>query len=106
MVTKRNASDDRGRKRARAHFKKLLVAQGYLMCGRCGRVILPDMRWHAGHIVPHVVGGLSSLDNLRPEHERCNTADGGRLGGAIRRAKNPPPAGPSYSFRPGPPPRG
>lgn len=56
-------------------------------CQRCGNVITaadPESSWHAGHLEDHATGGNDKdTANFAPEHARCNTSAGGRLGAAV-----------------------
>lgn len=64
-------------------------------CARCGHPI----DWHAtrgqpwsftaGHITPVIHGGSHNLENLQPEHWRCNTSAGATLGNRLRRQTPP-----------------
>jgi 5-methylcytosine-specific restriction endonuclease McrA len=55
----------------------------------------PTMCWHCGfrlattidHGTPVVLGGDDSPENLLPSCARCNFSRGGRLSGALRRAR-------------------
>lgn len=71
---------------ARAHCRAML-AQGPVPCQRCGIEITkddPESSWHAGHIEGHATGGNDKdPNNFTPEHGRCNTSDGGKLGARI-----------------------
>jgi len=49
-------------------------------CWRCGRIIPPGARFDVGHLDPDAP---PTLDNLMPEHVRCNRSNGGRIGAAI-----------------------
>jgi 5-methylcytosine-specific restriction endonuclease McrA len=53
-------------------------------CIRCGGVIRPGDRWHVGHIIDDALGGELSMSNVGPEHARCNTSAGGKLGASIQ----------------------
>lgn len=53
-------------------------------CRRCGGAILPtdpETSWHAGHREDRAAGGTE--DGIEPEHAKCNTSAGGKLGAAI-----------------------
>jgi len=68
--------------KARAHCRTLLPAA----CPSCGGMITaedPEDTWHAGHLEDRGQGGSDSLGNIVPEHARCNTSAGGKLGAAI-----------------------
>lgn len=52
-------------------------------CWRCGRPIPPGARFDVGHLDPDAP---PTLDNLMPEHVRCNRSVGGRAGAAITNA--------------------
>lgn len=73
-------------RRAREHCRQLLKA-GPVACQRCGNPITaedPESSWHAGHLEDHATGGNDKdMQNFQPEHTRCNTSAGGRLGAAI-----------------------
>lgn len=62
--------------RWRAYFRPLLP----LPCGKCGRPVTDEMRWHVGHRQARAEGGGNVVDNLWPEHGTCNERDGQRLG--------------------------
>jgi hypothetical protein len=67
---------------ARAWCRAMLPAA----CPGCGGIITaedPESSWHAGHIEDRAQGGQDSPGNYRPEHARCNTSAGGKLGAAI-----------------------
>lgn len=53
-----------------------------VMCGKCGRPIMPGQRYDVGHIIDASRGGTHALSNLRPEHTRENRQAGGRQGAA------------------------
>lgn len=71
-------------------WKRVLEGQGAWPCGKCGRPVTVEMRWHVGHIVAHRDGGPTSLDNTAPEHGRCNESEGGKAGAAITNRKRRP----------------
>ncbi|MGN8245284.1 HNH endonuclease [Cellulomonas soli] len=71
---------------ARAYWRARLP----LPCRRCGRPVYADSRWHVGHVQDRVLGGGDSVSNQWPEHERCNTSAGGKLGAAITNARRAP----------------
>lgn len=54
------------------------------LCWRCRRPIDPTVSallpggLTIGHVVPRSRGGSDGLDNLAPEHRRCNLAAGDR----------------------------
>lgn len=53
-------------------------------CRRCGNPILPtdpESSWHAGHREDRAAGGTE--DGIEPEHAKCNTSAGGKLGASI-----------------------
>lgn len=54
-----------------------------VMCWRCGRDIAPGGRFDVGHLDRTAP---PTLENLMPEHIRCNRSDGGRVGAAITNA--------------------
>lgn len=57
-------------------------------CRKCGGEILPtdpESSWHAGHRDDRAAGGTD--DGIEPEHARCNTSAGGKLGAAITNAQ-------------------
>lgn len=66
------------------------------VCARCGKPFDWECPWWyamaftAGHIVDIVDGGTHELDNLQPEHHRCNTSAGARKGIAIAQARGLP----------------
>ena len=73
-------------RKARAHCRQLLQ-QGPVPCQRCNREITsadPESSWHAGHLEDHATGGSDTdTANFYPEHVKCNTSAGGKLGAAI-----------------------
>lgn len=55
-------------------------------CKGCGGMITaetPESEWHAGHREDRGQGGADQINNYEPEHARCNTSAGGKLGAAI-----------------------
>lgn len=59
-------------------------------CPSCGGMITaatPEKEWHAGHMEDRAQGGQDGAGNYYPEHARCNTSKGGKLGAAIRNGK-------------------
>ncbi|WP_144630265.1 hypothetical protein [Arthrobacter woluwensis] len=57
-------------------------------CKSCGGLITaddPESTWHAGHVIDRVAGGTD--DDVEPEHAKCNTSSGGRIGAAMTNAK-------------------
>lgn len=57
-------------------------------CRRCGGLITPDdpeSSWHAGHREDRAAGGTE--DGIEPEHAKCNTSAGGKVGAAITNAR-------------------
>jgi len=50
------------------------IAEG--LCTECG-VALPD-GWHADHLIPHVRGGLTLIDNGQALCPPCNLRKGAR----------------------------
>ena len=59
-------------------------------CRKCGGEILPtdpESSWHAGNRDDRVAGG--SDDGIEPEHARCNTSAGGKIGAAITNSQRP-----------------
>lgn len=79
--------DSGPRKKARVWLAAQLKATGGMPCGRCGRLVTPEMKWHAGHIDPHRDGGSGALHNFQVEHAHCNTSEGGKAGAAITHGK-------------------
>jgi hypothetical protein len=69
-------------------------------CWRCGRSIQPGARFDVGHLDANAP---ATLDNLLPEHVRCNRSAGGRAGAAITNAMRSPRA-PAPPARTGAPP--
>lgn len=65
-------------------------------CARCGKPFQWDVPWWyswaftAGHIVDVIDGGGDELDNLQPEHHRCNTSAGAKKGIARAQAQGLP----------------
>jgi hypothetical protein len=58
------------------------------VCRRCGDMIRPEdpeSSWHAGHREDRAAGGTE--DGIEPEHARCNTSAGGKVGAAITNAQ-------------------
>lgn len=70
-------------RRERARFAPMIAAGG-VNCARCGLPVLPGMRWHVGHQLDRALGGGHEPSNLWPEHARCSTSAGGKLGQALR----------------------
>ncbi len=71
--------------RARAYWRKRLP----LPCWRCGRPVTDDQAWHVGHLTDRALGGhTTDRSNQWPEHARCNTSAGGKLGAAIAHARH------------------
>lgn len=63
------------------------------VCRRCGDMILPtdpESSWHAGHREDRAAGGTE--DGIEPEHARCNTSAGGKVGAAMTNAQRAPQA--------------
>ena len=52
-------------------------------CWRCHRVIPTGSPFDVGHLDPD---GGHGLENLAPEHTKCNRSEGGRRGAAITAA--------------------
>lgn len=55
-------------------------------CRKCGGEILPtdpESSWHAGHREGNEHRDGGNEDGIEPEHARCNTSAGGRVGAAI-----------------------
>lgn len=54
------------------------------LCGRCGQAIDATLHYThpgaltIGHVIPISKGGTNVLENLRPEHRRCNLSAGNR----------------------------
>jgi hypothetical protein len=72
--------------RASTNARKIVRAMLPAACWRCGGMITledPESSWHAGHIEDRGQGGQDSASNYAPEHSRCNTSAGGKLGAAI-----------------------
>lgn len=80
-------NDYAARAKIRKVFKAMIEGTGGVPCGRCGRLITPEMKWHVGHIVDLMDGGETTLAGTRPEHARCNTSAGGKRGAQIRNAQ-------------------
>lgn len=71
--------------KAQRALYQVRIDAGGVPCGRCRGAIRKGMRWHLGHIVDVRLGGaLTDPGNVYPEHVRCNTQAGGRLGTSIR----------------------
>lgn len=73
--------------RARAKCRAMLPHP----CRKCGVIITadePETSWHAGHGLSRAEGGDGS--DIEPEHARCNTSDGGRMGARITNARHRP----------------
>ena len=76
-------------------------------CWRCGRIIQPAAKFDVGHLD---ADAGHALDNLMPEHVRCNRSNGGRMGAAITNtmrvtrtsssAPRPAPTSPTRRFAP------
>ena len=57
-------------------------------CRKCGGLITkedPESSWHAGHETDRAAGGTHH--GIEPEHARCNTSAGGKVGAAITNSK-------------------
>ena len=67
----------RRRQKMRVYWEMQLPAT----CPRCGQTIHPWHKWDMGHILPmHRYPQLEfELSNTRPEHARCNRADGAHI---------------------------
>jgi hypothetical protein len=72
-------------------LRKLIAPQLPLPCVECGRPVMPDMKWDVSHRQSAEHGGVPTLGNVGPGHERCNRSKGGKRGAQItnglRRAK-------------------
>lgn len=70
-----------GRKvqRARAYWQARLPVP----CRRCRRPVMPDQKWHVGHVIDRWAGGPDDISNTWPEHAGCNLSAGGKVGAAI-----------------------
>lgn len=53
-------------------------------CIKCPGIIRPGTKWHVGHIIDDALGGELTMSNVGPEHVRCNTSSGGKLGASIQ----------------------
>lgn len=53
---------------------RAIILEGAPNCALCGRPGADT----ADHIIPHDAGGTDDLHNLRPAHQRCNSAAGAR----------------------------
>ena len=75
-----------GRKSTEARAKcRLMLPHA---CRKCGGMITaedPESSWHAGHREDRVAGGTE--DGIEPEHARCNTSAGGKIGAAMTNAQ-------------------
>jgi hypothetical protein len=67
-----------------------ILPQLPLPCGKCGRLVHAEQPWHVGHNVDLSAGGTSA-DGFQPEHARCSTSSGGRLGAAVTHGKRAAP---------------
>lgn len=62
-------------------------------CAKCGQGINIGLRYphpmsgSIGHQLPQARGGSDSIENLRPEHLRCNVSAQARVTEAPRRAE-------------------
>lgn len=56
-------------------------------CGRCGRVIYPGDKFIVGH--QHDLAVHGQIEAYQPEHPRCSSKSGGRLGRAMQLNKQP-----------------
>lgn len=50
------------------------------ICHLCNEPVDP-FDWHLDHVVPHSLGGPTSIENLRVAHPRCNTSKGTQIVG-------------------------
>lgn len=81
---------------ARAAVIRRHVTNGVVGCGRCGGAIdlglsgMHPLGFTLGHVVPVSRGGGDDLDNLRPEHRRCNLAASARRDPPIARVARGP----------------
>lgn len=67
----------------RAQVKRAWRYGGDVDCWRCGRLIAPGTPFDVGHLDDQAP---ADLENLMPEHRRCNRSAGGRAGAAITNA--------------------
>ena len=63
------------RKRLTQNQKLNLWEKHQGKCWRCGFKIFPSEIWHVGHRISLSLGGLDIIENMAPEHERCNMQD-------------------------------
>lgn len=68
---------------ARAYWRPKLP----LPCARCRRPVVPILGvrwegWTVDHVIRRTDGGALGVENQWPAHTRCNTRDGGKIGGA------------------------
>lgn len=80
--TGKHAWGGRASHNARKHCRAMLPA-GCMSCGGIITLEDPESSWHAGHIQDRAQGGADTPSNYAPEHARCNTSAGGKLGAAI-----------------------
>jgi hypothetical protein len=76
-------------------LRAIIKPQLPLPCRRCGRPVDDSMKWHVGHIHDLALDPeqLVTIADVGPEHQRCSTSAGGKLGAAItnqRRGKAKP----------------
>lgn len=57
-------------------------------CWRCHHPIHPHTPFHLGHTTDRALGGND--DHLAPEHPRCSTSAGGKLGSQLQKLRHRP----------------
>ena len=57
---------------------------GHLICRDAYGDQSSPYGWQIDHITPTAIGGLNTIDNLRPLHSRRNASLGGLLGALLR----------------------
>jgi hypothetical protein len=77
VLTARQRAIGRERRKVRGRRLAIAARDGWL-CGICGQPITDRNDLHIDHVHPVSKGGLSTDDNLRPTHWRCNVLKGAR----------------------------
>lgn len=65
--------------KCRQFIKRQLINSGGAICGICGKPITNMKEVTIDHIVPISKGGLTTLENCRLAHLRCNQERGNKF---------------------------
>lgn len=81
------------RKRLTSNQRADLLEKHKRVCHRCKQPIDPVReRWHVGHVIDLACGGSDSIDNMAPEHARCNlgyaASTGNAMAAKVKRVRN------------------